>query len=97
MSLSDFNVAKHPSEFDPIKYLPYEILKIERKTATDSQVFGRQFDSVLSGFEEVEAEEINEDEKILVSRIVDELTSVRSREVRPQIIGNEAQILKVGK
>jgi hypothetical protein len=96
MSLSDFDVPKHPSEFEPVKYHPYEILKVQRQNVTDSMVFGKQYDSVLSGFEAVDSEEINENERVLVSRVVDELTSVRTREVRMDLFGKEEKLLEVG-
>lgn len=95
MSLSHFNAPKHPSEFQPIKYLPYEILKIQRQNSENSQVFEKVYDSVLEGFEKVETEEISEEQRILVSHVVDEITSVRSREVRKQVIGEERELLEV--
>lgn len=91
MSLADFDVAKHPSEFLPVKYLPYELLKMERVPSTSLVL-----NSELEGFEKVEAEEINEEQRILVARVVDELTSVRSREVRWQVLGTEEALLEVG-
>lgn len=95
MSLADFNAPKHPSEFQPIKYLPYEILKVQRQGSDTSIVFDRVYDSVLEGFEKIETEEISEEQRILVSQVVDEITSVRSREVRAQVIGDERSLLEV--
>lgn len=95
MSLSDFDVPKHPSEFEPVKYHPYEILKIQRSGASDSIVFGKEYDSVLSGFEAVESEEIDEGQRARVSRVVDEITSVRSREIRTNVVGDEKSLLEV--
>jgi hypothetical protein len=94
MSLSDFDSPKHPSEFEPVRYLPYEILKIERKNLTSSKLFDR-YDSVLSGFDAVESEEIDEKEKNLVTCVVDEITSVRSREIRKEVINDEKDLLMV--
>ena len=95
MSLSDFDVPRHPSEFEKIKYLPYEILKIQKKGPRNSQIFDKEYDSELAGFETVESEEISEDQQIQVTRIVDEITSVRSREIRPGVIENEEKFLEV--
>jgi hypothetical protein len=94
MSLSDFDAPKHPSEFIPVRYLPYEILKIERKNLSSSKLFDK-YDSVLSGFDAVESEEIDSKQRMLVSKVVDEITSVRSREVRKQIFNDEKELIQV--
>ena len=95
MSLSDFDVPKHPSEFQPVKYHPYEILKVQRRDSLSSIIMDKSYDNVLEGFEKVEAEEIDEEQRILVARVVDEITTVRSREVRWNVLGEESQLLEV--
>lgn len=94
MSLSDFDAPKHPSEFVPVRYLPYEILKIEQKNMSNSRLFDK-YDSVLSGFDAVESEEIDSNQRMLISKVVDEITSVRIREVRKQVITDEKGLLEV--
>lgn len=95
MSLTDFNVPKHPSQFVPIKYHPYEILKIQKIPKLSDNFEKGGFDSVLGGFEAVDSEEITGDQQIYITKIVDEITSVRGRELRPGMVPNEAEFLEV--
>ena len=94
MSLTHFDVPKHPSQFEPLKYHPYEILKM-KNNPKNSEKMERGFDSVLGGFEAVDSEEITESQQGEIIKIVDEITSVRGREVRSGMVPNEEKFLEV--
>ena len=61
---------------------------------SNSRLFDK-YDSVLSGFDAVESEEIDSNQRMLISKVVDEITSVRIREVRKQVITDEKGLLEV--
>lgn len=76
MVLVDFDVVKHPNEFKPLKFLPFELLKLESTKKRISVEEG------MDDFEQIDREEINEAEKRIVTKVVNEITSIRLRELQ---------------
>ena len=90
MSLVDYNVAKHPNEFVEKKYVTYELLKLNRIN------IGLHDGRHSSDFFEVVNEEINEEEKRIVTKLVAEITGLRKRDLSKEVTKNLLEYLKVG-
>lgn len=83
-------MASHPSEYKPEKYIPFELLKIQKhklKMGIDE----------LDEFESVIEEEIDEKEKKKINQIVSELTQMRTKELPQNLAKEQDQILRVSK
>lgn len=83
MTLVDFNQPLHPNDFIEEKFLPYEILKVEYQKEKQ-----RKGSNIIDEFEEVEREDIDENEKKIITKIVSEINTLKTQKINSEHIPN---------
>jgi hypothetical protein len=81
MALVDFDQPLHPNDYIEEKFSPYEILKVEFQKQKQ-----RKGSNNIDEFEEVEREDIDENEKKTITKIVSEINSLKTQRLNPEHI-----------
>lgn len=90
MTLVDFDQPLHPNDFVEEKFKPYEILKVEY---TNQNL--KRKESNFDDFEEIDREDIDEKEKKIITKIVNEISSLKIKHLNKNVVPSNEYIEEV--